>query len=269
MKKSTAIIFSFCALTASVLAEDTNLLKNGNFARGKTNWVTAGTVTEEADAGVLTLNGNANRAVSRQVIELDANATYKISAKITVDKKLNQVIFGVIPVSRQNYDIYYRNANGAKKDTLTTLAEAYQKGMTTIVLKDNPAWKGTGWVAFNAKEDMSDLPNFTIVYFKKFERKDGKIYINLAKAYNRSYAAGTQVRLHVDGATYPYTSIIRKGLPGKLDVSGMIGKDAKVKFPVGTVGFKALIMVLPVQAAKDVKVEIRDMKIEKAAPAAK
>ena len=141
------------------------------------------------------------------------------------------------------------------------MSEAYQKGSDTVILKDNPAWKA-GWLAFNAKEDMSDLPNFTIVAFEKFERKDGKIIITLPKAYNRSYPAGTKVRLHVDGATYPYTSIIRKGFPGTVDASGTIGKNTKMKFPAGTVGFKALLLVLPVKSAADVKVQFRDMKIE-------
>jgi len=261
MKKTTAILFMIGATAFAATADDANLLKNGNFSRGKTNWVTAGTVTEEGNAGVLTLTGSLNRAISRQVIEISHDADYKISAKVSADKKVNQVLLGIVPVSKQGYDIFYRNSNGAVKNTLTELSEAYQKGSDTVILKDNPAWKA-GWLAFNAKEDMSDLPNYTIVAFEKFERKDGKIIITLPKAYNRSYPAGTKVRLHVDGATYPYTSIIRKGFPGTVDASGTIGKNTKIKFPAGTVGFKALLLVLPVKSAADVKVQFRDMKIE-------
>ena len=62
MKKTTAIIFSLCAIAFAATAEDSNLLKNGDFSRGKTNWITAGTVAEEGNAGVLTLNAKANRA---------------------------------------------------------------------------------------------------------------------------------------------------------------------------------------------------------------
>lgn len=267
MKKSTAIIFSLCAMAFAATADDSNLLKNGDFARGKTNWVTAGTVTEEGNSGFLTLGAQAPRLTSRQIIEVDPEATYKISAKISAKQKANQSLIGIVPISKQGYDIYYRNSNGALKNTLTELAEPFVKGSTTVVLKDNPAWKA-GWLAFGAKEDMSDLPNYMIVSFKKFERKDGKIIITLPKAYNRSFAAGTKVRLHVDGATFPYTSYVNKGLPGTLDVVGFIGKDAKLKFPAGTVGFKVLVLI-PGKVNADLKLEIRNIKVEKAAPAAK
>ena len=165
MKKSTAIIFSLCVMAFAVTADDSNLLKNGNFARGKTNWLTAGSVTEEANAGVLTLGAKAPRANTRQAIEIDPDGTYKVSAKITANKAA-QVLIGVIPVGKQGYEIFYRNSNGALKNTLTELAEPLTKGSTTVVLKDNPAWKA-GWIAFNAKEDMSDLPNYAIINFKK------------------------------------------------------------------------------------------------------
>ena len=266
MKKSTTLIFSLCAMAFAATADDSNLLKNGNFARGKTNWLTAGSVTEEANAGVLTLGAKAPRANTRQVLEIDQESTYKISAKITANKAA-QMLIGVIPVSKQGYEIFYRNSNGALKNTLTELAEPFTKGSTTVVLKDNPAWKA-GWLAFNAKEDMSDLPNYAIVNFKNFERKDGKIFITLPKAYNRSYAAGTKVRLHVDGATYPYTSIIRKGLPGTVAAAGTIGKASATKFPAGTVGFKVLLLVTG-KLNSELKIDVRDVKVEKAVPAAK
>ena len=100
MKKSAAIIFSLCTVAFAATADDANLLKNGNFARGKTNWVTVGTVAEEANGGVLTLGGKANRAISRQVIKVEEGATYKVSAKITSNKRV-QILLGVIPMGRQ------------------------------------------------------------------------------------------------------------------------------------------------------------------------
>ena len=266
MKKSAAIIFSLCTVAFAATADDANLLKNGNFARGKTNWVTVGTVAEEANGGVLTLGGKANRAISRQVIQVEEGATYKVSAKITSNKRV-QILLGVIPMGRQNYEMYYRHSSGAKPETLTELAEAYVKGSNTVVLKDNPAWK-SGNIVFNAKADMSDLPNYEIINFQKFERKDGKIYLTLAKGYKRNFAAGTKVRLHVDGATYPYLANLRKEFPGAVDAAGTIGKDGKNKFPAGTVGFKTLILI-PGKAVADLKVEVRDVKVEKVAPAAK
>ena len=267
MKKATAIIFSLCAMAFAATAEDSNLLKNGDFSRGKTNWVTAGTVAEEGNAGVLTLNAKANRANSRQTFEVDPEATYKISAKISADNKFSQILIGIIPVSKNNYDMFYRNSAGAVKNTFTELAEDVVKGTNKIVLKDNPAWKA-GWLAFNAKEDMSDLPNFQLLAFKDFERKDGKIIITLPKPYNRAYAAGTKVRLHMDGATYPYTSTIRKATKEPQEFSGTIGKNAKVKFPAGTASFKVIVLLIPGKGAPNVTMQVRDMKIEKL-PAAK
>ena len=195
MKKSAAIVFSLCTVAFAATANDANLLKNGNFARGKTNWVTVGTVAEEANGGVLTLGGKANRAISRQVIKVEEGATYKVSAKITSNKRV-QILLGVIPMGRQNYEMYYRHSSGAKPETLTELAEAYVKGSNTVVLKDNPAWKN-GNIVFNAKADMSDLPNFSYIPIVKGQIDGDKLILTLRRNLPRNYAVDTPVRFQI------------------------------------------------------------------------
>ena len=267
MKKS--IILGVALLAGSLLAEEPNLLKNGDFSMGPVNWVTTGEVVEEKEAGALKLDAKNNRAISRQPIPVEPGASYRISAVISADKPLNQVLIGLIPLDARNRQIVFRNADGALFNTQTTLAEPFEKGTNTLALAENPVWQEV-WnkkkahnVAFNVKEDKSDLPNFTLMQIKNIATENGKTIVTLRIPTKVAYPAGTAIRIHCDGSTYIYTSTVRKGFPGEVTATGNIGPDEKIKFRPGTVAMQAFIMIVPTKKEPDVTVTIRNVRIEK------
>ena len=157
MKKllSSAVLF---LLFAAVSGEEVNLLKNGDFSRYKVNWVTTGTVKEEGKAGVLTLSGKNNRAFSRQVIPCTDADTFEISGEVSADKAV-QVLIGLAPVDKDWKEINFRNT-GVVAGTFTSLAKATVKNSNTVILPENRKITKNAYLAFGAKEDNSDLPNF-------------------------------------------------------------------------------------------------------------
>lgn len=260
MKKYFSVIFA--ALLFFAVQAEVDLLKNGDFSRYKVNWVTDGQVKEEGKSGVLILSAKNNRAFSRQVMEIDSTKdTLQITADISADKPV-QVYLGLIPADKNWKEIYFRNT-GCVAGTFTLLAENLVKNADKVVLKGVVPFRKSGYIAFNAKADNSDLPNFQLERIKAVSTVNGNTVITLAKRIRRSYPAGTAVRCHVDGPTYLYSSILRKGFPGKVKASGVVGKSAKVKFNPGTAGVKVCILLAPVKGAKDVRAEIRNVRVVK------
>ena len=259
--KKVLSVFAFLLLF-SVGAKEVNLLKNGDFSRYKVNWVTDGKVKEEGKSGVLILTAKNNRAFSRQVMDIDRTKdTLQITADVSADKPV-QIYFGLIPADKNWKEFYFRNT-GIVAGTFTVLAENLVKNSDKVVLKGIVPFKKSGYLAFNAKADNSDLPNFQLERIKSVSTENGNTVITLAKRIRRSYPAGTAVRCHVDGPTYIYSSVLRKGFPGKVKASGTVGAASKIKFRPGTAGVKVCILLAPLKNAKDVKVEIRNVRVVK------
>lgn len=259
--KKVLSVFAFLLLF-SVSAQDVNLLKNGDFSRYKVNWVTNGQVKEEGKSGVLILSAKNNRAFSRQVMEIDGNKdTLQITADISADKPV-QIYLGLIPADKNWKEFYFRNT-GCVAGTFTVLASPLVRNTNKVVLKGIVPFKKSAYIAFNAKADNSDLPNFQLERIKSVSTENGNTIVTLANRIRRSYPAGTSVRCHVDGPTYLYSSVLRKGFPGKVKASGAVGKAAKVKFRPGTAGVKVCILLAPVKGAKDVRAEIRNVRVVK------
>ena len=260
MKKYFSGIFA--ALLFFAVQAEVDLLKNGDFSRYKVNWVTNGEVREEGKSGVLILTAKNNRAFSRQVMEIDGNKdTLQVTADVSADKPV-QIYFGLIPADKNWKEFYFRNT-GIVAGTFTVLAENLVKNSDKVVLKGIVPFKKSGYLAFNAKADNSDLPNFQLERIKAVSTVNGSTVITLAKRIRRSYPAGTAVRCHVDGPTYLYSSVLRKGFPGKVKASGTVGAASKIKFRPGTAGVKVCILLAPLKNAKDVKVEIRNVRVVK------
>lgn len=82
------------------------------------------------------------------------------------------------------------------------------KGAKSLTVKDASKWKKGkhDYVAFNAKNDMSDIPNFELAGKITKIEKTGDVYtISFARPLRKAYPAGTKVRQHRAGGTYIYT----------------------------------------------------------------
>ncbi len=91
----------------------------------------------------------------------------------------------------------------AVKGTETPLTIPAEQGGQSFIVADASKWDVPAQgniVVFDAKADLSDLPNFQIEYYvSKVTRQENGFLVEMNRPLSRSYAAGTLVRLHQDG----------------------------------------------------------------------
>jgi hypothetical protein len=142
-------------------------------------------------------------------IKVDPAKKYKISAKVKqLGENPARVYIGFIPYDGKGRVIDPKCGYNNTKGSLTTLTAGIAQGATSLTVKDASKWaKGNHYyVVFNAKEDMSDIPNFQFAGVITKIGKTGDVYtISFKKPIGKAYPAGTVVRQHQSGGTYIYT----------------------------------------------------------------
>ena len=152
----------------------------------------------------------------------------------------------------------------------TKLAADVKAGDKVIRIANGEKWKksSSGYVAFNAKEDYSDLPNRECVAnITKVEQTNGAWEVTLASPVKKDYPAGTGVREHADGGYLYAITAYPKGEWTKVSgtLSGMpaIGdctiSSQKTFWPC-TAKIRPILMVNWRVAGK--KVQIRNVTLE-------
>ena len=148
----------------------------------------------------------------------------------------------------------YRHSISVYKGTITELTADVKAGDKVIKLKDCSKWSKKNLnrkiIAWNAKKDFSDLPNFSISStLAKLEKKGDIWEATLKKPVNKNYPAGTQVREHYTGGGYSYCAASYKVVPEKwtkfsATVKGIAKHGAPTKqFWPGTKYVKVIVIV--------------------------
>lgn len=151
----------------------------------------------------------AERATFPELIPVDPAKTYRLEGWLRSADQENPASadFGVIMYDENKRAIKI-NSVAAKADSGSELLEAAEKGATQIVVARSESWLSLSGnvVAFGAKNDLSDLPNFSISpRIKSVEaRGDKALVATLAGPLNASYTAGTKVRLHAPWGAHLY-----------------------------------------------------------------
>jgi len=145
----------------------------------------------------------------KKKIKVDPAKKYQMSVKVKqFGEKPAYTRIGFIPYDAKGRIIDPKQGSNNTKGSLTTLAAAIAKGAKSLTVKDASKWKKGPhhFVAFNAKEDMSDIPNFNLAGTITKIEKTGDVYtITFTKALEKAYSAETMVRQHRSGGTYIYT----------------------------------------------------------------
>ena len=149
---------------------------------------------------------------SKKRIAVDLKKKYKISCeyRITPGAK-SEAKFYFTPVC---YDSKGRMITAASQNVLrgsdSVLTTAAKKGDKVIKVKDASKWNVKyANVVFNAKKDLSDLPNFDVHGIASV-KKSGEVWeVTLRKALPGNYPAGTAVRVQRDGMTHRYLLAIK------------------------------------------------------------
>ncbi len=224
------------------------------------------TITQKGDA--IVVKGSSEVSINTR-FTCDPEALYKFSAMIRSDVKKGSVRMALRMFDSRKREIavvHYANKN----DSLTEVVENAPKGATMLKLKDISKWNkalyGNCGLAFNAKEDFSDLPNFMIVPLQiaDVKQEEGFVTLNLKRPITVDLRAGTKVRQHYyGGASYytPFVPIATEWKPVNGHAEGVRSGNATTPktFAPGTAEF-AITFYFP-GVTKDQTVELKDVKL--------
>lgn len=145
---------------------------------------------------IFTVRKNAS-LFANQKLTLDPAKKYRLSGEFRcIQGKSPNVYLGYAPRDAKNRQIRPACVL-SQKDSLTELAADAEAGGKVLKIKDASKWDTVFPyinVAFNAKEDFSDLPNFEVFPIKKNSiKKAGDVWeITLETALRKAYPAGTR-----------------------------------------------------------------------------
>jgi hypothetical protein len=145
-----------------------------------------------------------------------------------------------------------------------------RENSATIIVDSFPAWSRGGYVALNAKEDLSDIPNTnlldgTIVSVKQLENGYGEIIMN--KPLKKALEKGTAIRIHGTAGSYFYTNekVLQPGEESTFNSSIRKNEDSIVysskEFPKGVYYVQPLILSYSVEKDAENTIVISDYSI--------
>jgi hypothetical protein len=267
MKKAIGCLSTVILAINSIYAADgENLLRNGDFSSGSNNWINASNIVEVNGNPALQITQNANVVKSRQKIAVDTAKTYKLSASVSADKVVADLLIGLENLDKSGFTIFSQNVV-ALPDTETTLVSTVNPGDKVIKVKDASKW-GNGknkFMVFYADKELKDLPNFSITPPIAQITRNGDIWeVELTSPYNVVVASGTPVRMHEAANTHPYCAANAVNFTGKKIFEGTIGgvtheKNIDNKFRAGTTSVNVILIVIFDPKNPDAKVTVDDI----------
>ena len=225
-----------------------------------------------SEDGVLTLSGR-RADISSTPFEIDPAKKYKISMEIrrTPGSPENICYIGnwSLDAGKKPMQPYYV-MSVAKTDS--TLAEAAIKGSKTVMIMKPAGWaedfqKRNWGLVFNAKPDLSDLPNDSYNVVTAAEVDGDKVKLTLRSPLGQDYPAGTATRFHSSGSGM-YAGWAGKPAPEEwTPISWVVtgasksGNHAKIWWANAKYGAVRIIANYN-PAVKDSALEVRNVKLE-------
>ena len=173
-----------------------------------------------AKDGVLTINANYKIRHSKDFVPVTRGRKYTISGEFFIpagaSKAQNILYFGVVPFTAKGEEIIHSAIATAIPYSVVTLAADAKAGDKSVTLKDARDWKllPHGRLAFNAKVNASDLPNFDLSGFinpkKSSVNADGTVTVVFNTPLAKDYPAGTAVRQHRSGNMFVYIGFTKE-----------------------------------------------------------
>ncbi|MBR4676203.1 MAG: hypothetical protein IKP00_17235 [Victivallales bacterium] len=123
----------------------------------------------------------------------------------------------------------------APGDTMTQLVQPTTEKQNFIIVKNNPKWlelykQGFGVVAFNARQDLSDLPNSNYsTKITDITPDEENLRVTFEKELYEEFPAGTNVRLHKTSGFYKTIEYV---FPNKewRKIGGVIEAPANIEY---------------------------------------
>jgi hypothetical protein len=224
---------------------------------------------ENLDGKLCGVVDNKNGILSKKFIPIEAGKKYTLAGTFkSLGEAPSKVYYGFRCYDKKKRQVahYYSNVI---LGSATTLAQECKKGDKTIIIKANKKWKKNQAIAFNVKDDFSDLPNRDIIYkITKVTLQGGNMELQLSTPAKKEYSAETKVRMHSPSyGSYIYTTIVGAKMPKTWKT---YSKSASLAKP-GQMGWKFLrpgtafvrIVILPnYNKKKDEKVAFTDLSLK-------
>ena len=197
-------------------------------------------------------------------VDLTKKYTLKLSAKAVnpQGKDTSYVFAGFNVFDKNGRQIGSLNAN-VMAGTLTEVAADAEKGSKTITVKDASKFKTGKVIVGNAKEDLSDLPNYNFIGDVKAVEQTGDVWeVTLARPITKPLKAGTAIREHSRGG-FIYTAGAKHVgadwtiMQGKI-TGQKLGAWTWSVWPAGTASAQVLILA-NWATPKDLDTEIKDI----------
>ena len=235
----------------------------------KKEW--SGKITyEKIDGKLCGVTTSRSYIKSKKFFPVEAGRKYTLSGDFKgLGQEKSKVYFGFMTYDKNKKYIAHYHSNVILGSD-TTLVKACKKGSKSLVVKANKKWKKNFTVAFNVKDDFSDLPNRDVLYkiFKVTPKEDGNMLVELTKPVNKDYPEETKVRAHTSAyGTYTYTAIAGsklssdwKSYKGTATLA-VPGKMSHKLFRPGT-AFVKILMLPNYGKKKDAKMAFKDLTLK-------
>ena len=208
--------WNLMAMAAGLLAAGTLAAAETPTFTALTDWSKDKRVTVSED-GVLTLKGHRVDIYSTP-FTVDPAKKYKFSMEIrrTPGAPEERCYIGNWSISDSGLRMLPEYVLTVKQ-TESTLAADASKGAKTVVIARPANWKDNFhklyWgLVFDAKTDLSDLPNASYNRIMAAEADGDNLKLTLQKPLTRDYASGTAVRIHASSSGM-YGGLSGKAVP--------------------------------------------------------
>lgn len=193
----------------------------------KNNLITSSSTISEADTNLISVTGKQSIILSSKKIFVNDN-TFSTSATIkNIGENAVRIYMGYAVYTKDKIKLDPRNYPYNNINKVLSVVSS-SKGDKTIVVDSYTDWTKNCFLALNAKEDMSDIPNTVfvggrIVDMKKLE--NGQAEITLEKPLDSTIKEGTTLRVHGPGGAFLYTQIKTLQPEEEYSFSSSIQKD--------------------------------------------
>jgi len=225
---------------------------------------------EDLDGKFSAVVDSRSSVLLKKFIPVEAGKKYILTGTFkSLGEEKSKIYYGFICYGKKKKQIVTYHSN-VILGSATTLAQECKKGDKTVVIKANKKWKaGSQAVAFNAKDDFSDLPNRETAYkITKVVPEGENMKLNLSAPVKKAYPAGTKVRQHTAAAgSYLYTTIVGNKMPKTWKTyskSATLGKPGQMgwKFFRPGTAFVRIIILPNYAKKKDEKVAYTDLNLK-------
>ena len=216
-----------------------------------------------------TVTGKNSQIISDKRI-LSSNNTFTTSVKVkNIGNGNIRLYVGFMTCSNRGVKLDSRHFPYKENSKVLKVVSA-EKGSNKMIVDSYQEWIKNCFIAMDAKEDLSDIPNTSLVEgrlveMKELENCQGEITLN--KPLKNAIIAGTNVRIQGKGGDYLYTNF-KVLKPGEEEViTSSIRKDdncikySSEAFPRGTYYVVPLILSYVTGSAESNTVQISDYTI--------